>query len=256
MTSENLFDLTGKTALVTGAARGMGKGIALRLAASGALVAIADAKPAEETIAAIQAQGGQAFHVQAEIGPPGGAETMVADLDKALRDRTGQSGLDILVNNIGGGHYQPFATTSPDLLDWTIGINIRVPFLITQALLPRLNQNGRVINISSAGARLPNPDIMAYGMCKAAINYFTRALAKELGPSGITVNAVSPGTTNIETNWEMLKNPELARAIAADTLLGRIGQPNDIADVVLALVSPACRWVTGQNIEASGGYKL
>lgn len=249
-------ELDGKVALVTGAGRGMGRGIAERLAASGALVAILDVHPAEQAIAAIEAAGGRAFTVQAEIGPAGGIEAMLTSLDAALLERTGQTGIDILVNNIGGGQYCPFEETGEALFDWTFNLNVRVPFFVTQALLPRLRDGGRIINISSAGSRLPDPSIIAYSMAKAAVDNFTRALAKLAGPRGITVNSVNPGTTNVDTNVEMLKDPAIVRSIVNDTLLGRIGEPSDIADVVHALASPAGRWVTGQNIDASGGYRL
>lgn len=249
-------DLEGKTALVTGGGRGMGRGIAERLAEAGALVALLDAKPVDEAIAAIETKGGHAFHIQAEIGPPGGIEAMVSALDAALAEHTGNTGLDILVNNIGGGIYEPFEKTGIETLDWTLNLNVRVPFLITKALAPRLREGGRLINISSAGSRIVDPEILAYGMAKAAIDYFTRALAKELGPRGITVNAVAPGTTNVDTNFEFLKDPAIVDFIAKDTLMGRVGEPRDIAEVVHMLAGPAGRWLTAQIIDASGGYKL
>jgi NAD(P)-dependent dehydrogenase (short-subunit alcohol dehydrogenase family) len=245
-------DLEGKTALVTGAGRGMGRGIAERLAEAGALVGLLDAQPVDAVIAAIETKGGRAFHVHTEIGPPGGVEKMIAGLDAVL----GGEPLDILVNNIGGGIYEPFDATGIETLDWTLNLNVRIPFLITKALVPRLRDGGRVINISSAGSRIVDPTILAYGMAKAAIDYFTRALAKELGPRRITVNAVAPGTTNVDTNFEFLKDQAVIDFIAADTAMGRVGQPRDIAEVVHMLASPAGRWLTGQIVDASGGYKL
>jgi NAD(P)-dependent dehydrogenase (short-subunit alcohol dehydrogenase family) len=245
-------DLEGKTALVTGAGRGMGRGIAERLAEAGALVGLLDAQPVDAAIAAIEAKGGRAFHVQAEIGPPGGTEAMIAGLDAGL----GGERLDILVNNIGGGVYEPFEATTIERLDWSWNLNVRILFLVTTALIPRLRDGGRVINISSAGSRIADPAFVAYGMAKAAVDYFTRALAKQLGPRGIAVNAVAPGTTNVDTNFEALRDPAVVEFIAKDTAMGRIGQPRDIAEVIHMLASPAGRWVTGQIVDASGGYKL
>ena len=154
-------DLEGKTALVTGAGRGMGRGIAERLAEAGALVALLDAQPVEAAITAIEGKGGRAFHVPAEIGPPGGIETLLATLDAELAARGGDSQLDILVNNIGGGIYEPFDNTGIETLDWTLNLNIRVPFLITTALAPRIRDGGRIVNISSAGSRIVDPEILA-----------------------------------------------------------------------------------------------
>lgn len=249
-------ELAGKTALVTGAARGLGQAIAERLATSGALVVILDAQPAGDAVKAIEAQGGAALGVQAMIGEPGSTEAMLAGLDKELSERGLPATIDILVNNIGGGHYRTFEDTDVELLDWTWTLNVKVPFLVTQALLPRLNEGARVINVASAGARLADPNVIAYCMCKAAIINFTEALAKKLGPRGITVNSVSPGTTNNETNAEFFSNPDMVKFVADDTALGRIGQPSDIAELVHALASSGGRWVTGQNIDVSGGYKL
>lgn len=246
-------DLEGKIALVTGGGRGMGRGIAERLAAAGARIGLLDAEPADAAVAAIEASGGQAFAIRAKIAPPDGIDAMLAQLDGVIG---AGSGIDILVNNLGGGQYSLIQDTDIALFDWTFGLNVRVPFFITRALLPRLADGGRVVNISSAGARLADPGIIAYSMAKAAVDTFTKALAKQLGPRGITVNAVNPGMSNVDTNFEALQNPAVVEEITGNTLLGRVGQPADIADVVHALASPACRWVTGQIVEASGGYRL
>lgn len=252
-------ELTGKTALVTGGARGIGRGIAERLAASGALVAVnyaSNVKAARDTVAAIEAKGGQAFAVHARIGESGAIETLVTALDKEFTQRTGKNGIDILINNIGGGEHASIETTTAELLHQTFSNNVYGPFLLTQALLPRLNNGGRVINISSAASRLEGPTFIAYCMAKAAVEMFTRVLAKELGPRLITVNSVAPGYTASETNADVMENAEVARQIAEKTLFGRFGEIAEIADFVHALASPAGRWITYQNIEASGGFDL
>jgi 3-oxoacyl-[acyl-carrier protein] reductase len=252
-------ELEGKTALVTGGARGIGRGIAERLAASGALVAVnyaSNTKAAEETVAAIEAAGGKAFSIQARIGDPGAIEKLVASLDSEFTKRTGKNGLDVLINNIGGGEHATIETTPPELLHHTFSNNVYGPFLLTRALLTRLNQGGRVINISSAASRLAGPTFIAYCMAKAAVEMFTRVLAKELGPRHITVNSVAPGYTASETNADVMENKEVARQIEKQTLLGRFGEISDIADFVHAVASPAGRWITGQNIEASGGFSF
>jgi 3-oxoacyl-[acyl-carrier protein] reductase len=251
--------LEGKTALVTGGTRNLGRGMAERLAASGALVAVnyaANGAAAEDTIATIMARGGQAFAIQAKLGEPDANDELVEALDRELKHRTGSGGLDILVNNIGGGTYGTIASTTPMQYDAIFANNVRLPFFLTQALLPRLNRGGRVINISSAASRLAGTDFIAYSMSKAALDVFTRVLAKDLGPRHINVNAVLPGFNVTDTNLDVLENPQVRREIETLTALGRFGEATDIAEVVHFLASPAGRWVTGQLIEASGGFRL
>jgi 3-oxoacyl-[acyl-carrier protein] reductase len=251
--------LQGKTALVTGASRGIGRGIAERLGAAGALVAVnyaANEAAARETVAAVEAAGGRAFALQARIGAAGAAEALVADLDKELTARAGSNGLDILVNNVGIGDYKSIAETSDELLHAIFDSNVFGPFKLTRALLPRLRQNGRVINISSSGVRLGDKDTIAYNMSKAAVEMFTVSLAKQLGERGITVNSIAPGFTETDVNAGVMGDPAMVKAISDSTLLRRFATVEDIADFVHALAGDAGRWVTGQNIEASGGLRM
>lgn len=251
--------LEGKTALVTGGSRGLGRGMSERLAASGALVAVnyaGNAAAAEETVAAIVAAGGQAFAAQAKLGEPGADAALVEAVMAELR-RRGHAGLDILVNNIGGGDYGTLASVTPEQYDQTFANNVRSPFFLTQALLPHLNEGGRVINISSAASRLAGADFIVYSMSKAALDMFTKVLAKDLGAAKrITVNSVLPGFNEGETNAHLADDPQARAQIEGMTALGRFGRPTDIAEVVHFLASPAGGWVTGQIIEASGGFRL
>jgi 3-oxoacyl-[acyl-carrier protein] reductase len=252
-------ELEGKVALVTGGGRGIGRGIAERLAGAGALVAFnyaANHEAAAETVRAIETKGGQAFAIQARIGEPGAIEKLVETLDAEFTRRTGGVGIDILVNNIGGGDYGSITSVSEEQFDATFANNVRGPFFLTKALHDRLNDHGRVINISSAAGRLSDPGFIVYCMAKASVEMFTRTLAKELGPRGITVNSVAPGFTAGETNAHVVEDPEMARQVIDNTVLRRFGQPEEIADFVYALASPAGRWITAQNIDASGGFKL
>lgn len=251
--------LEGKVALVTGGARGLGRGMVERLAASGALVAFNYARntaAAEACVASVETTGGKAFAVQAELATTQSIESFVTALDAELVRRTGENKLDILVNNIGGGAYGTIPNTGAELFDTTFSNNVRVPFLVTAALIPRLRDGGRVINISSAAARLAGVDFAVYSMSKAALDMFTRILAKELGPRRIPVNGVAPGFNETEANVDVMTDPAVKKQIEDMTAMGRFGTPNDIAEVVHWLASPAGSWVTGQLIEASGGFRM
>jgi NAD(P)-dependent dehydrogenase (short-subunit alcohol dehydrogenase family) len=242
-------DLTGRTALVTGAARGIGRSIAIRLAADGARVAVHYRNSEEEagrTLAAIERAGGDAFLVRAELGTDEGIDAVFA----ALRGKI--DALDILVNNAammskGRDHIDG------EEFDRIFAANVRAPFFIIQRALPILADGGRVVTISSAATRIALRDF-AYAMTKGAIEIMGRVLANTLGERGITVNTVAPGmTTSHLTDW---LDPETAAAIARFTALGRVGRPADIADVVAYLASDGARWITGQVIEVSGGLWL
>lgn len=252
-------ELAGKTALVTGASRGLGVHMAVRLARAGVLVAVnyaSDEAAANETVSKIEEEGGQAFAVQAKLGGQAAAEELAGKLDKELTERTGSNGLDILVNNIGGGDYGPIGDADEAFYDQIFSNNVRGPFLLTRALYDRINDNGRIINISSAGSRLTDPNIIVYTMAKAAVDAFTRVLAQDIGKRGITVNSVAPGFTAGPTNDYIVNDPVAAKQVTDITALNRFGQPEEIADVVYFLASPLGRWVTAQNIEASGGFNL
>ncbi len=252
-------DLQGKTALVTGGSRGLGQSIAERLAAAGALVAVnyaSNRAAADATVARIEAAGGQAFAVQAKLGGQAEAEQLAAAVAREFTRRTGSDGLDILINNIGGGDYGTILDADEAFYDQVMTNNCRAAFFLTRVLHPRINDHGRVINLSSAGARLTDPGIIVYTMAKAAVDAFTRVLAAELGPRGITVNAVAPGFTAGPTNDYIVQDPVAAKSVTGVTALRRFGQPEEIADIVYALASPLGRWVTAQCVEASGGFKL
>ena len=173
-----------------------------------------------------------------------------------MERRWGDTGLDILVNNIGGGSPARIEQTSAEFLDETFSTNFRVPFLLTRQLMPRLRDGGRVVNISSATVRVGFEDAAAYVCCKAALDTFSRLLAKNLGPRGITVNSVAMGRTAGETNDEYFSDPERAREITDVTALGRVGTEEDVVGVVYSLISPDGGWITGQVVDATGGYKL
>ncbi|MDN3241011.1 SDR family NAD(P)-dependent oxidoreductase [Glycomyces tritici] len=251
-----MFTLSGKTALVTGASRGIGRAIAIMLAEAGARVAVhygANAQAAKETVAAIEAGGGTAFTVQADLAEPDAAGALVDALAAELRGAP----LDILVNNAGIGAYGGIGTVSEDDYDRVFAVNTKSLFFITRKALALIPDGGRIINIGSGVTRIAFPEGIAYAMAKGAVDTFTLALAAELGPRGITVNTVAPGIVDTDVNASWLRgNPEAYAASAARAALGRVGQPEDVTGPVLFLASAAGRWTTGQIVDATGGSHL
>lgn len=247
-----MTDLQGKTALVTGGSRGIGRAISLRLAADGARVAVhygSNELAAKQTIADIQAAGGEAFAVRADLSAVDAAETLWAAFDREA------DGLDILVNNAGIGKQQPLADVTSEWFDELFAVNAKAPFFLIQQGLRRLREGGRIINISSGATRIAFPADTAYSMTKGALDTLTLALAKELGPRGITVNSVAPGIIETEMNgW--LQDPVAAAGAAAYSTFNRIGQPADVADVVAFVASDDARWISGQYVDATGGSQL
>jgi NAD(P)-dependent dehydrogenase (short-subunit alcohol dehydrogenase family) len=244
--------LTGRTALVTGASRGIGRGVAERLARDGARVAVhygRNEAAAKETVAAIEAAGGSAFTLGVELGRPGDAEELWEQFDRHA------DGVDILVNNAGIGVSPPLEEIDEKEYDRVFAVNVRAPFFIVQHGLERLRDGGRVINISSGLARTAVfPHLMAYAMTKGALDVFSRDLSKVLGPRGITVNSVAPGVIDTDNTHDLLYGTEDGRAEAAAlSALGRVGEPADVADVVAFLASDGGRWVTGSWVDATGG---
>lgn len=251
-------DLLGKIALVTGASRGIGRAIAERLAGEGALVAVhyrADHAAAAQTLAAIEGEGGAGFTLQADLGQSDGVATLLAAFAAALQQRGQEVALDILVNNAGMPSRKPIEQVSEAEFDTLLHLDLKAPFFLIQRALPLLRDQGRIINISSTASRIAYADMPLYAAAKAALDALTRSLARQLGPRGITVNAVAPGATATDLN-PAATDPATAQQIAATTLLGRIGRPDDVAELVGFLASERGRWITGQRIEASGGLLL
>ncbi|MCH0566244.1 SDR family oxidoreductase [Streptomyces sp. MUM 2J] len=252
--------LTGRTALVTGGSRGIGRAIAERLAGDGATVAVhygRNAAAAEEVVEGIRAKGGTAFAVHAELGVKGDVETLWEAYDRQVLEHAASAGLDILVNNAGVTPRGEIDETTAEAFDEAVAVNMRAPFFLAQQGLKRLRDGGRIVNVSSGATRIALTDIIAYAMTKGAVDAFTHTLAKALGSRGITVNSVAPGIIDTDINASWLRGNEAAERSAAElSALGRVGRPEDVADVVAFLASDDARWVTGQVIDATGGSQL
>lgn len=248
-------DLTGRTALVTGASRGIGQTIAARLAAEGATVVVhfgTDESGAAATVEAVERAGGSAFSVRAELGVDGDVETLFAGVEAGLAGRP----LDILVNNAAAAPAGPLGVTTRAEFDHLFAVNVRAPYFIIERALPLLSEGARIVSVSSVATRMANSTQTSFAMTKGAIETMTKTIAVQLGPRRITVNAVAPGITRTATNGAVFDTPGLTEQISGMTALNRLGGPDDVADVVAFLASHSARWVTGQIIDASGGLFL
>lgn len=243
-----MIELKGKRALVTGGSRGIGAAIALALANQGADVAITYNKSPERAgavVSSIQALGRQALAIQADSANAQAAADAVAATVAAL------GGLDILVNNSAVGMNGLVADLDMGAFQHLLEVNVRAPVAFAKAAIPQLSKGGRIISIGSGlGDRVPFAGSTAYAMSKSALHSFTRGLARELGPHGITVNLISPGSTETESNPADGASAEIQRALTA---IGRFVEPREIADVVAFIARPRADMITGTTIPVDGG---
>jgi 3-oxoacyl-[acyl-carrier protein] reductase len=243
------ISLAGKTALVTGAATGIGKAIATALAAVGARVAVNHPHTpdlAAKVIADIEASGGAADAVAADVTNRAEYEAMV----KQLLSEYGR--WDVLVNNAAVAVTKPFPQITEEEFDLSFAVNVKGVFHGLQLAWKYLADGGRIITISSSTTALMLPGYAVYDATKGAVEQLTHILSKEFGPRGITVNAVSPGATETET-YRAGKSEQFLAGLEAMSAFGRLGQPAEIAAVVTFLASDAAGWITAQNIRVNGG---
>src|SRR5271163_1833726 len=255
-----MFTLQDKTALVTGASRGIGRATAAALARAGAHVLVhygRSAQEAESLVSEIQANGGRAEAISADLGTPNGAALLAEQVRSIVGDR-----LDVLVLNAGISKAARIADYTVEDFDDLFATNVRGPFFLVQELLPVLREGSSIVVVSSLGARmvvgktgLENPSILAYASTKGALETLVKNWSAILGPNGIRVNAVAPGA--IDTDMSNFTKTEAGReVILGMQALKRIGKPEDVADVVAFLASDAARWITGASIPVDGGSKL
>ncbi len=242
-------NLDGKVALVTGASKGIGAAIAQRLAQDGAAVVLnysASADHAQAIVDGIGKAAGRAFAVQADV-------SKVEEIERLFEASLSHFGkLDILVNNAGIQLVKPLAEITEAEFDHIFAVNVKGTFFACQQAANRMADGGRIINISSSTTVMMLANYSAYVAAKGAVEQMTRSLAKELGPRGITVNVISPGPTDTEL-FSIGKTEQDKQRFGQLAAFGRLGQPQDIADVVALLASDDAHWITGQNIRANGG---
>ncbi|MFF2912349.1 SDR family oxidoreductase [Paenibacillus sp. NPDC057934] len=242
-------NLSGKVAVVTGSSRGIGRAIAEELARNGAKVVVnysSSPDKAEEVVSEIKQNGGEAVAIQADI-------SSVAQLEKLFEETVKVFGaLDILVNNAGVMMTKPLAAVTEEDFDKQFSINVKGTFFAIQQAVKHMGQGGRIINFSTSVAGVMFPTYSVYAGSKGAVEQFTRQLAKELGPKGITINAVAPGPVNTEL-FTVGKSEEQIDGIRKMNAFGRLGEPEDIAGAVAFFASDASGWVTGQTLRVNGG---
>jgi NAD(P)-dependent dehydrogenase (short-subunit alcohol dehydrogenase family) len=254
--------MTAQIAVVTGANRGLGRATAsaLALAQRGFAVVVTyrgDSGEASGVVEEIRAAGGDAIAARLDLADVASFDDFTVTLRRAIDERWGRSTIDLLVNNAGIGLFGQLEDVTVEDFDALIGTNVRGTFFLIQALAPHIGDGGRIINVSTSLTRHVSPGTSLYAASKTAVEAITRSLAVELGPRGIRINSIAPGPTATDFNGGAMRdNAELRSTLAASTALGRVGEPEEIADAIAALASSELRWVTGERIEVSGGSML
>jgi len=244
----DLFKLDGKVAIVTGAARGMGQGIALELAKQGADIVISDVLPGDETVKAVKSLGKKSFYVKTDVSNERQVKRLVSETIKKL------GRLDILVND--AGIYRTAATTELSEKDWdkTINIDLKGVFLCSREALKVMKQGSSIINISSIAAMVGFPQAAAYCAAKGGVRALTKELAVEYGKKGVRVNSIHPGVIETPMTTDILKDEKTKAAMLQSVPLGRTGKPIDIAGPVAFLASDASSYVNGEELVVDGGW--
>lgn len=249
-----------KISLVTGASRGLGRNTALSIARRGGDVIITYQSRSEEAkavVAEIEALGRTALAFQLDSGDVAAFAPFADRLRTALRETWQRESFDHLVNNAGHGDYALIGQTTQAQFDGLVNVHFKGVYFLTQALLPLLADGGRIVNLSSGLTRVSYPGYAAYAAVKGAVEVLSVYLAKELGGRGIAVNTVAPGAIETDFGGGAVRDiPEINKAFAAMTALGRAGLPDDIGPMIASLLSPDNRWVNAQRIEVSGGQAI
>jgi NAD(P)-dependent dehydrogenase (short-subunit alcohol dehydrogenase family) len=252
--------MANKIGLVTGASRGLGKDMALRLAQAGHDIILtyhSQKEAADDVVKQIEKGGSRAVAIQFDSSQISSINHFIEQVKEILQRKWSVSTFHFLVNNAGIGATIPYMQATEEDFDRFLNIHFKSVYFLTQRLLPIINDGGRIVNISTGTTRFANPGYSIYASMKAAIEVFTRYLAKEVGPRGITANVVAPGPIETDFNNAFIRNnPDRKKMMASNTALGRVGEARDIGGVVAFLCSEDAGWITGQRIEASGGINL
>ncbi|MFF1605624.1 SDR family NAD(P)-dependent oxidoreductase [Streptomyces mirabilis] len=250
---------THKIAVITGANRGLGRAYALHLAQAGVDVVVTyrgNRDEAEEVVSAVTDQGRSSVALRLDTSVVNTFADFAEQLGTELQARWGRTTFDFLVNNAGTDLTAPFAETTEKDFDDLVDVHLKGVYFLTQTLLPVLADGGAIVNVSSGLTRFAVPGHSAYGAVKGAVEVLTRYQAKELGSRRIRVNTVAPGATATDFGGGMMHDEQVRNYLTSQVALGRVGEPDDIAGAVTALLSDANRWVTAQRIEISGGQSL
>ncbi|MGG5171867.1 SDR family NAD(P)-dependent oxidoreductase [Pseudarthrobacter sp. J1738] len=247
-------------ALITGGNRGLGRAAALALAAAGTDVVITyrnNETEAAAVVAEVTAAGRKAVALQLDTTDFAAFPTFATALSYALQNTWSRDTFDFLVNNAGSGAHTTVGNTTTEDFDAMVNVHFKGPVFLTQELLPLISDGGRILNVSTGLNRFVGVGFSIYSSVKAAVDNYTRYLAKELGPRGITVNSIAPGPIATDFGGGRVRDDEGTNAFfASQTALGRVGLPEDIGGAIATLLAPGAGWITGQRIEASGGTLL
>lgn len=248
-----------RIAIVTGSSRGIGRDTVLRLADRGvASIVTYKSRPdeADQVVATVERAGAAAVAMHLDVSRPSGFDRFVAEVRDALA-ALGAERFDYLVNNAGISSTANLTNGTEAEMDAQFAVHFKGPFLLTQKLLPLMNDGGRIVNVSSGLARIAFPGRAIYGPMKAAVEALTRYMALELGVRGIAVNVVAPGSIATDFSGGVVRdNPEVNSALASQTALGRVGGPEDVGPVIAGLLSDDFGWVNAQRIEVAGGIRI
>lgn len=247
-------------ALVTGGSRGLGKNAALRLAEKGINIILTynnRQAEAQEVVREIKRKGVNAVAIQLNVAESCGFSAFATEVKQQLLHVWHCDSFDYLLNNAGTGLDALFEKTTEAQFDELMNTHLKGPFFLTQHLLPLIKNGGRILNVSTGLTRFAQPGKAAYAAMKGAIEVLTRYQAKELGARGITVNVIAPGAIATDFGGGVVRdNKQVSNAIAAQTALGRVGQPDDIGSAIAAILSDELGWANAQRIEVSGGMFL